>query len=281
MPSQYLILKRMKVSHANANPAWWIVGPPAMSAYAGLVGSIEYNASKMSGDKVSSIAFAVVHHDIDLKGEIFGGKFSPNQFRGANLIDNTDYSSGSSGPTLAMQPTASCHLTASLIIKFEEDVGISKKAVEQLIQASKLRLAGGRINSVSVHIAKSLEEALSHFKTGFTVTDRKDLVEDYLASPKPHNEKTKTPEVDDVDVLDATLYYLHPSRQESLPWLSASTLGFARISETQQRLGSRDDHPHAFVEPVVGLIQYKPVREEGLSFWKWSHPHPNVSVLTN
>lgn len=289
MSSQYLIIKRMKVCHANANPAWWIVGPPALSAYAGLVGAVEFLASSLSGDPVSSTGFSVIHHDIDIEGEVFKDSFSPNQFRGANLINSNDHSNKASGPTLATQPTATCNLTVSLVIRFEEDIGISKKAVETLIETARLRLAGGRIDSAHVCIAKTIEEATAHFKTGFSIVDRKDLIADFIKSPKPHRDGLQASNVEDlgsqsdegeVDVLDAALHYLHPYRNAEFPWMSATTVGFAHISELETRVGSRDGLPHAFVEPIVGLVQYKPVREIGLVFWKWIHPRKDVCVLS-
>ncbi|HEB71385.1 MAG TPA: type I-F CRISPR-associated protein Csy2, partial [Nitrospirae bacterium] len=33
--SQYLLIPRLEVKNANAQPAWWIIGPPPMTAYAG------------------------------------------------------------------------------------------------------------------------------------------------------------------------------------------------------------------------------------------------------
>lgn len=61
-------------------------------------------------------------------------------------------------------------------------------------------------------------------------------------------------------------------------WLSATSLGYSLINEPTERVNARDGYPHAFAEPLLGLVQYRFIRQTDnakLPFWqgKWQNTH--------
>ncbi|RDH41913.1 hypothetical protein [Zooshikella ganghwensis] len=51
---------------------------------------------------------------------------------------------------------------------------------------------------------------------------------------------------------------------QSIPWLFATSTGYRTLSSPEDREGTRlydHDYPHAFVEPILGLYQYVPLRQ--------------------
>ena len=56
-------------------------------------------------------------------------------------------------------------------------------------------------------------------------------------------------------------------------------LGYAGISPWAQRDYARDGLNHLYVEPLVGLIEYKNVKDAGLHFWQYTHPKSDVFLL--
>ena len=88
--SRYIVIPNIKVTNANAQPAWWIVSAPAMTAYVGFAHALALSLSATKHDGV-----AVIHHDIQFLGEQYDGTdFLPHQFKSSGLIDKSDYASG-------------------------------------------------------------------------------------------------------------------------------------------------------------------------------------------
>ena len=261
--SHYIVIPRVEVRNANAQPVWWIMGPPPVTAYVGFAQALarHLNTNRHSG-------IAVVHHDIQFLGETswdYGTKtLLPHQFRAASFIDKADYSSKNQH-ALSSQPTARCHLAVSLVIRFDDDASFSEKAVAPFLRGG--RLAGGTIvehGKPGVRVdEEDIDNVIKAVGSGFSLIDRQDLM------------VIKDGDRDMLDVL-LRLTKRVKVRDEDRHWLLPTTLGYAQITPRQQRKNVRSDFPHAYCEPLVGIAQYKTIRDAGLEFWRFTHPLPSV-----
>ena len=128
----YLLIPEIRIQNANAQPVWWIVGPPAITAYMGFCIGL--------GRTVGIVpdGVAILHHDISFVGEAIHGSFRPSQFKSVSFVNAHDYIAGTT--SLSSQPTARCHQTVSLVIRFE--IGsVSDDALLKFLRNG--RLSGG------------------------------------------------------------------------------------------------------------------------------------------
>lgn len=204
--------------------------------------------------------FHYIHHDMQgLGGEAYG-RFTPAQRRGATFIGKTDYSSKNKY-ALSLQPTASCHLLFSLVLQVDE----SNPDISTLIDVLKRsKFAGGHILEFGkIEVLKNLKKALGQISSGFLIRDRHDLLENYQ----------KVYQVNRLQAFTQLLAYKAQDKHSDVPrlallpkerleWLSATTLGYALLEQpTTERSGIRhadeqDETPHAYAEPLTGLIDY-------------------------
>ena len=276
----YLVIPRIRVQNANAQPAWWMIGPPPMTAYAGFSHALTL---ALGWEKCAG--FGVVHHDIQFLGEFEGeGTFLPHQFRAASLIDKGDYSSKNQY-ALSSQPSARCHLNVSLVIKKDEDDAVDvESAFPRFMRGA--RLAGG---SVVAHgkasLQDNLEAVIKYLKTGHAIYERQDLMEMHEGER---------------DMLDVVLRLTDPqlryeawnklqsadhnkpddAGEDSHSWLMPSPLGYLAISPFQNRKNVRGGLPHAFAEPLVGMVQYRTLRHAGIPIWKAINPDAKTFLVT-
>jgi CRISPR-associated protein Csy2 len=266
---QYLLLPRMRALSANAQPAWWVIGPPAMTAYAGFAHHMALAAGAQRHE-----GFAVVHHDIEFLGEEHRGRLMPHQFRAASYIDENDYASKNKY-VLSSQPTARCHVRTSVVIRLADDELVDLIQVSGALRGA--RLAGGQIveheflprsdgPGACLLQGHQLEQFARNLRSGFSIVDRQDLMQ---------------PVSGERDPLDALLRATDPNRDDGIGWLCPTALGYREITERRLRPGSRGGLPHAFAEPLVGLVQFVPLRTEGLRYWAFTRPAPGVTVLTH
>ena len=119
-----------------------------------------------------------------------------------------------------------------------------KEAREFLHRA---RLSGGLVTGHGeIVLEDSLEAAFDRVGNGYVVTDRRDMLED-----KGKNQAELL-----VEALGA-----QPSAGEDNTWLSAACLGYAAITPFEHRGGARCGYTHAFAEPLVGMVQYRSLRQ--------------------
>jgi CRISPR-associated protein Csy2 len=275
----YLVIPRIRVQNANAQPAWWMIAPPPMTAYAGFSHAL---ALALGWGKC--LGFGVVHHDIQFLGEFEGeGTFLPHQFRAASFIDKGDYSDKNKY-ALSSQPTARCHLTVSLVIKYDEDDGVDlESAFPRFMRGA--RLAGGTIvDHGKASLQDSMEAVIKHLKTGHAIFERQDLM---------------VMQEGERDMLDVVLRLTDPQlrfearnklpsadrekpdeEEDSHSWLMPSTLGYLAISPFQNRKNVRGDLPHAFAEPLVGMVQYRTLRRAGIPIWRATNPDAQTFLVT-
>ena len=239
----YLVFPRVRVQAANMLSASFLMGgPPVFAAY-GLGEALCLHLG--GGAKVTGMA--LIHHNREALGQSFYGVFSPQQRRAAAFTfgksaNGSDYSS-KNPHALSLQPVACAHLRVSIIWKLEQVAGVME-AREFLHRA---RLSGGLVTGHGeIVLEDSLEAAFDRVGNGYVVTDRRDMLED-----KGKNQAELL-----VEVLGA-----QPAAGEDNTWLSAACLGYAAITPFEHRSGARCGYIHAFAEPLVGMVQYRSLRQ--------------------
>lgn len=268
----YLVLPRLRVQQANIyNAAFLVGGPPVLAAWF-MAHALERELNKGAQSKIQIESLAFVHHNMEPLGEFQNRQFSLQQRRGASYtfgsMKTEDYPQGSQA--LALQPVACAHMEISLVIGFDalgnDDI---EKATKWLRTG---RLAGGFITSMSKPtVFGSLKKALKEgVRTGFLVMERRDLLE--------NGEGNRAEKF--VAALGC-----NPSEGSGMGWLSAACLGYAAITPFEQRAGAREGYLHAFAEPLIGLVQYRSLRnilQEGVvkrALWRSDWCAPDVFVI--
>ncbi|MBF7689127.1 type I-F CRISPR-associated protein Csy2 [Acinetobacter rathckeae] len=256
--SEFLVIPYLKVQAANFQSSGLVMGGAPLMAAA----MFSHHLARQVNAK--DCGFHYVHHHIQRLGGEAYGRFTPAQRRGSVFIGKSDYSSKNKY-ALSLQPTASCHLLLSLVIEFKKKVlgGVNLNTFVSAIKRSKF--AGGHILEFGqVQSHEQIEDALAQVGSGFLVHDRHDLLSKYQQAYQVNRLQaftqllaTKTPHKDS----DTPALALLPN--ESVAWLSATTLGYALLEQaTDERSGIRHaDHQentqHAYAEPLTGLIQYQ------------------------
>jgi CRISPR-associated protein Csy2 len=310
MSLEYLLLPRLQVQAANAQAAWWLINAaPVMAAT-----MFAHNLGRHTG--ILPVGVGIVHHDAQLlgeKGKMFYGRFRPQQRRGAVYIDGDDYSSKNKH-ALSLQPTASCHLTWSLLLAFDDSEGLpgTAKVADFLAGA---RLAGGQIVDHAKPLPLSTgEEVRRAIRSGFWLIERQDLMETDDGDPLDALIRATTlrhpPKIPDSLNIEGTASSslslwragvrgsnrdgnlpeteLSPGGESLVPayresWIVPTTLGYAPITEFADRTGAREGYPHAYAEPLVGLVQYVSVNRYAESpppLWRHAWLPNDVFVVT-
>lgn len=277
----YLLLPRLRIRAANALAGNLAISPAQVLACV-LFG---HNLGLKTGCK--PLRVAILHHDAQLLGE-YGCDgfydFHPQQRRGATFVDDKDYpkpkeKSTHIRPMLSLQPTASCHQTLSLLIQVQGSV--NEQRVERFL--STARIAGGNIDGHGKIAAENELDEL-HLPKGFWLIERSDLLQgegspvDALVAAigrKPARDTAPPAQADGTP----------PPLPES--WLAASVLGYAMTTPFETRAGVRqtdagETPPHAFCEPLLGLVQYVSTRDYGqrpIPWWEHGWLQDDVFVV--
>jgi CRISPR-associated protein Csy2 len=286
---KWLVLPRLEVRSMNAQPAWWCVGAPGPMAARGLAQALGEAALGKGPADIQGVA--MIWHHFELRGEYISPKpgstfkdFFAHQHRGAALINDNDYASGSK--TLSGQPTVRGDGTVTLVLAVDARASIDLVGIEQRLNVG--RLAGGSIVGHQFRVpkgdrqVKSPHDLLIHeewasvmkrVRTGHAFVDRSELVQEAMAAGA-------------ADPLEAFLACTQSmgragraapkdakdgfARPRS-SWLAPYLAGYYGLTTCTERQMSRDGHPHAFVEPLVGLGQFLSIRESGaVPFWDYT-----------
>lgn len=255
--SRYVVIPRMRVQNANMQSNGLLLGGVPLFA----ANMFAHHLARQLGTQEQGIIY--IHHDQQRLGEQAWGRFIPSQRRGAVFINEKDYAKGDGkgyakeNINLALQPTASCHIEFSLVIKFISS-RISPEKLTNILKRS--RFAGGQIIEfldITTHAENELEAALKKIKTGFAILDRQDLLVEYQQRQQINRVQAFTQLLAlKADALRA--FFNDPN----LSWISATNLGYALLEPlTDQRAGIRqaqdqETTAHAYAEPLTGIVQY-------------------------
>ncbi|MFU2198422.1 type I-F CRISPR-associated protein Csy2 [Acinetobacter baumannii] len=248
--SRYVVIPRMRVQNANMQTNGFLLGGVPLFA----ANMFAHHLARQLGTQEEGTIY--IHHDQQRLGGQAYGRFTPAQRRGAVFIGKKDYSSKNKY-ALSLQPTASCHLEFSLVIKFSSS-RISPEKLTNILKRS--RFAGGQIIEfleITTHSENELETALKKIKTGFAILDRQDLLIEYQQRKQINRVQAFTQLLAlKADALRAFF------NDQNLSWISATNLGYALLEPlTDQRAGIRqaqdqENIAHAYAEPLTGIIQY-------------------------
>ncbi len=245
----YIVIPHLAIQRANVLATPWLLSPCPVFA-ATLLG---HALGRDTG--IFPIGVGLVHHDAALLAEEhlpkgYGGVF-PQQYRSASLIDKSDYVGNT--VNLSLQPTCSANLEVSLVLAY----AAGPPAPSAIVQALRhRRLAGGLITDHGkVVVCDSMRgnEGVNHYlKSGFWTRDRSAqlLPDDRLGSLLALVYPSTQPHIDKPD----------PESPDAgkRPWLVPAVLGYAMLTPFANRSGTREGVPHAFAEPLVGLVEYQP-----------------------
>lgn len=258
------VIPHIQVQGANLQTSGILLGGVPLMASTMFAHAL---ARKLS---VKDTGVIYIHHDRQDLGGFAYGRFTPAQRRGSAFINKNDYSSKNPN-ALSLQPTASCHLHLSLVIRFDGRRRPRLADLQKLLMNS--RFAGGQITSYGeVEWAddneKTLKDVLGNtIKTGFVVLDRHDVLLAYQQSQNLNRLQAFT------RLLALTKDGLNHAFGEyhGLSFLSATNLGYALLEEPKtDRTGVRQAYtldndvietPHAYAEPLIGLVQYVSIRQ--------------------
>ena len=264
--AKYLIIKNIEILKANANPAWYLVGPPALTAFHGFIQALLLTLVNEDINETKNIiqheGFAVVHHDIQMLGSMnnFGNLFLPNKISSSHAYDKSDYVKEK--VVLSSQPSATCNLLIDLIIKLPKEINeINKPKIEEFLHKGKI--AGGKINVANkdvepqIFTAENHSEILQYIKNGFYIVDRSDLL-------KAENEKTS------LDMLLNKTKRLRDNKEKKDSWIVPNCVGYLCLTEFTNEFSSRNGYEVAYAEPVVTITQYCSVKSmKKIPFWAW------------
>ncbi|MDN8180230.1 type I-F CRISPR-associated protein Csy2 [Acinetobacter baumannii] len=248
--SRYVVIPRMRVQNANMQSNGLLLGGVPLFA----ANMFAHHLARQLGTQDEGIIY--IHHDQQRLGGQAYSRFTPAQRRGAVFIGKKDYSSKNKY-ALSLQPTASCHLEFSLVIKFSSS-RISPEKLTNILKRS--RFAGGQIIEfleVTTHAENELETALKKIKTGFAILDRQDLLIEYQQRKQINRVQAFTQLL--ALKADALRTFFN---DQNLSWISATNLGYALLEPpTDQRAGIRqaqdqETTAHAYAEPLTGIVQY-------------------------
>jgi len=277
----YLLLPQLEVRHANAVSSYWALSPEVVLAARQMVHAL----ARQLGVVEQEAGVALIHHHVEMLGEQLpkDQRFRPQQRRGAVYIDRHDYSDKNKH-ALSIQPTATMHLRITLIARFRGGTPLDLSEVRRFLRGG--RLAGGQIvEHGDIEVLHRESAVWERLRAGHLVLERPDLLQ---------------PAEDDRDIIDPFFRALVQGEPENIPddeteesregdrrgtWLVPATLGYAAVTPVEPRRGAREGYPAAYAEPLVGLIQYQPLREAResgpLPFWDYSYPEPGVFVITH
>lgn len=252
----YVLIPRISVFGANAQSAYTVVSGLSPLSYMGFARKLMINLRGGDVNQTDHIRVAILHHDIEMRGEQ-DYYFKPSQLRGAALTSgrngqSNDYVSG--GLSMSSQPIALCNVTASLILSGFDDFTES----EIDAAARNLRIAGGHIRDFGrVRSFDSVDMAAKRSGGGYFMLERSDIMKDRQG----------------VDKIEAMLSVML-NHSDGNGWITPMNLGFIAITPFTEKESARSSLPHAYAEPLVGMVQYKTRRsleqeESPIPFWHY------------
>ncbi len=252
----YVLIPRIEVCGANAQSAYTVVSGPSPLAFLGFARKLLIDLHGGDVTDTDCVRVAILHHDLEMRGED-GYHFKPSQLRGSALTTGSngksnDYVTG--GLSMSLQPVALCNITVSLILSGFDD--FTADLIGEV--ARNLRIAGGHIRDFGhIRIFDSMNDAARRAGNGYFMTERNDILN-----------------VQGEDKIKAMLTAVS-KREKDDGWLIPINLGFLPITPFTQKEASRGSFPHAYAEPLIGIVQYKTYRtlfeeEKTVPLWRYA-----------
>lgn len=298
MSKRFLVIPRMRIEHVNAMQAWWLMAPPSPMTIYGFARALGLRY----GFSISGLAIA--HHGVQWlaaekpsarfikkrKGGLdtekwdvrfWNSKVIPQQSQGATFIDEQDHIA--SGFSKGLQPTARCHVEMSVVLDIGDD-SVYTGDVNDFLWSG--RLGGGAIvEHRKVEICTGSEDVFKKIGGGFWVIDRSEKVLQAMQTLGIDGTEGLT-HVLGANAQQMNAYYsASESERKKIEkpesWLSANVTGYATLETPKERYGVRNGCPHAYAEPLVGLIQYCSLREEKrVPLWHYqTNPEKGVYLM--
>lgn len=281
----YCLIKNIDVRGANALSAYPVVSGVSPLSIAGFVRSL---AIALDIDSVANLGFAPIHHLTRFNLETFGFKSLPVQRIGAIMTcssaskkGSTDYSGSSM--SLALQPVVECNTRISVVIDFE-DIPMSE---ERIMSATRfMRIAGGQIQSVgSVRMFEEFDQAVKRAGAGYVYLDRTNLMDNGAESRLMDFVNNLYPAHLSKDHEFKVAQKKASSEGNSAPFMVPFNLGWLPLTDFKEKPGARKGVAHAFVEPLIGLVEMvsarKAVQARYPLIWKHKKSHNAYVVSTD
>ena len=197
--------------------------------------------------------------------------------RGQCLFGACDSRDGKHPQSNSIMPEALADIEVKLMLVCGRDV--EPQDVEDVVLS--MRLAGGRIARVDVaRFENPTDAARNALRGGYLVDDVTPLMAGADGNDGP---------------VDPALALFETLAERSSPWMAPANLGYALLENPQtNRAGTRDGYPHAFCEPMIGLVRFvssrqilEDVMESRLSFeqllWRqhWIGDERDQFIVTN
>lgn len=266
--SKSILIRDIQVNGANAQSAWWLVSGVSPLAWLGLARSMSIRLNGLANSE--QVRVSIIHHDIAMRGNVFYGDITLHQPRGGAFTTrrngmSSDYPA-QAPQSLSEQPIALCNLRASLVIHGIPDV--TEAAITDFIQEA--RVAGGQIQEFgNIQIAE-WDVLKKQLPRGYAIAERRDL-----------------DQVPAADRLGWMLHKLWEKKEVDSPdsWLSPMCLGYLALTKRERRHGARLGLPHAYAEPLVGMVQYLSIgklqqEQKNIPIWRYANPERDVFVAT-
>ncbi|WP_196801799.1 type I-F CRISPR-associated protein Csy2 [Thioalkalivibrio sp. ALE23] len=246
----------MRVQAANA------LVTPSMISPCPIMAAVMFGHALGDTIGCETTGVAIIHHDAQLRGERMNPhkrkEFQPHQMRSATYINGKDYANKSNGPTLSLQPVALADLEWSIILELSCDgeAGLNAGQIKKL----RKRLRGGRLAGGQIVGYSAADEAFpallgkegaiaKKIGGGHALIDRSDRL--------IHPERSRLEQLMKIGTGDRDVV------AEESGFFVPAPMGYAMVTEFEERKGSREGLPHAFGEIMVGLAEYAGIRTLG------------------
>lgn len=245
----YTISVNFRASGINALNCYVVYGHPSPITFWGFAHALTLH---LKVKLVDEAVLPVVHY------------FSNREKNGSFHFQKAT-SKAASGETVVDIPRADIETT--IILKVKTDEPIDKQAIKESVR--KMRFGGGVIHQDSIDIGLDNEDEviLNRVKKGSIMTQLKD---EFIGD----------------DYMDTFIEKISIQTGKK-GWFSPTLLGYALVEEPVQRKNSRFNHPHAFAEPLIGIVEHKVFRKFGSNktaftkdSWKL-HNNNGLITITN
>ena len=260
----YLTLPFVDVKTANARPVHWAISTAcvvpavqfghALGRHIGASRGEDLTESSAAGGVYPTSVRLVHHRSRVLKDRLPKVGTVIQKRRAAGPTLNLEQELNSKGKKtvgrVSDQPAVFADILVSMVLEFDDDDQIDELDIPDINSfVRRARIAGGQIiDHRPTELHDTLRDAMKSIGSGFVINERSDLI-------------------DPADPLRSMLDALYGDRlkpqggaSNDRAWLVPTCLGYVLAESRCCRNGVRFGLPHAYCEPLAGLVQYRSVR---------------------